>query len=97
MNNKKMVLHITNWIGCYTASYLLGELLGKLFGYLFEGFLSDESYAAEHPMKYLLGVIGIILLAFLSGLLLISKPISWVMSKIDNKIEEHFEDENEWD
>lgn len=97
MNNKKMVLHITNWIGCYTASYLLGSLWGKLLGFLFKDFLSDEGYATEHPKKYLLGVIGIILLAFLSGLLLISKPIRWVMSKIDNKIEEHFEDENEWD
>lgn len=97
MNNKKMVLHITNWIGCYTASYLLGGLWGKLFGFLFKDFLSDEGYATEHPKKYLLGAIGIILLAFLSGLLLISKPISWIMSKIDNKIEEHFDDEEEWD
>ena len=95
--NNKMVLHITNWIGCYTALYLLGGLWGKLFGFLFEDFLSDEGYATEHPKKYLLGVIGIILLALLSGLLLISNPISWIMSKIDNKIEEHFEDEEEWD
>ena len=95
--DNKMILHITNWIGCYTASYLLGGLWGKLFGFLFKDFLSDEGYATEHPKKYLLGVIGIMLLALLSGLLLISKPIGWVMSKIDNKIEEHFEDEEEWD
>ena len=94
---KKMILHVTNWVGYYIAIGTLGDLWGKLFGYLFEGFLSDESYAAEHPKKYLLGVIGIILLALLSGLLLIAKPISWIMSKIDNKIEEHFEDKNEWD
>ena len=43
--NNKMVLHITNWIGCYTASYLLGGLWGKLFGFLFEDFVSDEGYA----------------------------------------------------
>lgn len=93
---KKMILHVTNWVGYYIAIGTLGDLWGKLFGYLFEGFLSDESYAAEHPKKYLLGVIGILLLAILSGYVVIYMPLSYLMKKLDNKIED-LEDENEWD
>lgn len=95
---KKILLHVTNWVGYYIAIGTLGDLWGKLFGYLFEGFLSDESYAAEHPKKYLLGAIGITLLAIVSGLIVIWAPLNYLMKKIDNKIEDHFEeDENEWD
>ena len=93
---KKIILHVTNWVGYYIAIGTLSDLWGKLFGYLFEGFLSDESYAAEHPKKYLLGVIGILLLAVSSGLLVIYMPLSYLMKKLDNKIED-FADENEWD
>lgn len=95
---KKILLHVTNWVGYYIAIGTLSDLWGKLFGYLFEGFLSDESYAAEHPKKYLLGAIGITLLAIVSGLIVIHAPLSYLMKKIDSKIEDHFEeDENEWD
>lgn len=95
---KKILLHVTNWVGYYIAIGTLSDLWGKLFGYLFEGFLSDESYAAEHPKKYLLGAIGITLLAIVSGLIVICAPLSYLMKKIDSKIEDHFEeDENEWD
>lgn len=93
---KKIILHVTNWVGYYIAIGTLSDLWGKLFGYLFEGFLSDESYAAEHPKKYLLGVIGILLLAILSGYVVIYMPLSYLMKKLDNKIED-LEDENEWD
>lgn len=95
---KKMILHVTNWIGYYIAIGTLGDLWGKLFGYLFEGFLSDESYAAEHPKKCLLGVIGITLLTVVSGLIVIWAPLNYLILKIESKIEDHFEeDENEWD
>lgn len=93
---KKIILHVTNWVGYYIAIGTLSDLWGKLFGYLFEGFLSDESYAAEHPKKYLLGVIGILLLAILSGYVVIYMPLSYLMKRLDNKIED-LEDENEWD
>ena len=93
---KKIILHVTNWVGYYIAIGTLSDLWGKLFGYLFEGFLSDESYAAEHPKKYLLGVIGILLLAILSGYVVIYMPLSYLMKKLDNKIED-LEDQNEWD
>lgn len=93
---KRIILHVTNWVGYYIAIGTLSDLWGKLFGYLFEGFLSDESYAAEHPRKYLLGVIGILLLAILSGYIVIYMPLSYLMKKLDNKIED-FADENEWD
>ena len=92
---KKIILHVTNWVGYYIAIGTLSDLWGKLFGYLFEGFLSDESYAAEHPKKYLLGVIGILLLAIVSGYVVIYMPLSYLMKKLDNKIE-YLEDENEW-
>lgn len=93
---KRIILHVTNWVGYYIAIGTLSDLWGKIFGYLFEGFLSDESYAAEHPKKYLLGVIGILLLAILSGYVVIYMPLSYLMKKLDNKIED-FADENEWD
>ena len=93
---KRIILHVTNWVGYYIAIGTLSDLWGKIFGYLFEGFLSDESYAAEHPRKYLLGVIGILLLAILSGYVVIYMPLSYLMKKLDTKIED-FADENEWD
>ena len=93
---KRIILHVTNWVGYYIAIGTLSDLWGKIFGYLFEGFLSDEGYATEHPKKYLLGVIGILLLAILSGYVVIYMPLSYLMKKLDNKIED-FADENEWD
>ena len=93
---KRIILHVTNWVGYYIAIGTLSDLWGKIFGYLFEGFLSDEGYATEHPKKYLLGVIGILLLAILSGYVVIYMPLSYLMKKLDTKIED-FADENEWD
>ena len=93
---KRMGLHLTNWVGFIVMNSLLGSLWGKLFGFLFEGFLTDEAYAEQNPTKFLLGVIGIMLLAVLSGLLIIWYPLKFVMEFFDKKIDE-FADEKEWD
>ena len=68
---KRMGLHLTNWIGFIVANAMLGRLWGMLFGYLFKGFLSDEAYAANHPKKFFLGTVGIMLLASVSSVVVI--------------------------
>ena len=93
---KRIALHVTNWVSYLVANALLGKLWGMLFGFLFRGFLTDEGYAADHPRKYLFGVIGIILLAVLSSLLVIWWPLSKLMEFLDKKIED-VADEKEWD
>ena len=67
-----------------------------LLGFCFKGFLEDEGYAVEHPKKYLLGVIGVILLLVAGSVCLISIPLNWIREKLDLKIDE-FADEKEWD
>lgn len=93
---KRFALHITNYVGYLTACGVLGSLWGRLFGFIFEDFLSDEDYAVEHPKKWILGFFAILILAFISGYLLIKKPLDWLVSKFDKKIDD-FADEKEWD
>lgn len=92
---KRIGLHVTNWVGYLIANSLLGSLWGKLFGFLFKGFLTDEAYAKQHPKKYLLGAIGIILLSVLSGLVIIWWPLTKLMEFFTKKIEDL--DDKEWD
>ena len=93
---KRIVLHVTNWTGYLVANSLLGDLWGRLFGFLFKGFLTDEGYAAEHPKKYLLGVIGVMVLAIFSGMIVIWWPLTKLMEFFTEKIED-LSDEKEWD
>lgn len=93
---KRFGLHVTNWVAYVVSCSLLGKLWGTLFGFLFRGFLTDEGYAAEHPKKYLLGAIGIILLAVVSGMIVVVLPLKLLVNKMDSKIDE-FADDKEWD
>ena len=94
--NKRTGLHLTNWIGFVVANGLLGRLWGMLFSFLFRGFLSDEAYAAEHPKKYLLGAIGIIILTVASSFIVIYWPLKTLCDFLDVKIDS-FADEKGWD
>lgn len=93
---KRIGLHVTNWVGFVVANALLGRLWGMLFGFLFRGFLTDEGYAAEHPKKFLLGAIGIVLLAVLSSFIVIYYPLKALCEFFDKKIDD-LADEKEWD
>ena len=93
---KRMALHITNWVTYLVANSLLGKLWGRLFGYLFRGFLTDEAFAEQHPKKYLLGAIGVAILAIASSMLIIWFPLTQLMNFFDKKIED-FADDKEWD
>ena len=93
---KRMGLHLTNWIGFIVANAMLGRLWGMLFGYLFKGFLSDEAYAANHPKKFFLGTVGIMLLASVSSVVVIYYPLKRLCEFFDKKIED-FADDKEWD
>lgn len=93
---KRTGLHVTNWVGFVVANAILGKLWGMLFGFLFKGFLTDEAYAEQHPKKYLLGAIGIILLAVLSSFIVIYYPLRALSEFLDKKIDD-LADEKEWD
>ena len=95
---KKLILHIINWVGYYAGLGVLGHLLSKLYFGLFEGFLSDESYAAEHPYRYLLGFFGILFLGMGLVLGVVWFPLTKLMEFIDSKIEDiKDKDDEEWD
>ena len=93
---KRIALKVTNYVAWFVASSLLGKCWGKLFGWLFIGFLTDEAYAEAHPKKYLLGVIGILLLICVSAYVVISLPINWLWNKTDKMIDD-FADDKDWD
>ena len=93
---KRTALKVTNMVAHMVASGLLGWFWGKLFSYLFRGFLSDDTYASEHPRKYLFGAIGILVLMNLSLVLVISLPLGWLKGKVDDRIDK-FCDDKEWD
>ena len=93
---KRLGLHVTNWVSYLVANSLLGKLWGTLFGFLFKGFLTDEAYAEQHPKKYLLGAIGIVILCLLSGCLIIWWPLTKLMEFFDLKIE-NLADGKDWD
>ena len=93
---KRLALKITDWVAFMIAASQLGRLWGTLFTYLFKGFLEDETFAENHPKKYLLGAMGIVLFAGLSGWLVVAMPLKWLFSKSIDKIDE-FADDHEWD
>lgn len=72
---KKMILKVTNYAaylaGCYGVGYLLGKIVEKLFG----DFLSDEAYAEQHPWKFLLAVLGILICEFAIGAAIVLWPL----------------------
>lgn len=93
---KKLILHVTNWTGYLTLCGVGGKLVSKLFEKLFGGFLKDEDYANNHPWVYLLGVIGILLLAVAFATAIVWYPLTKLMHWIDSKIEK-IPDEDEFD
>lgn len=93
---KRIALKGANYAAYLVGCGVLGRLWGMLLGFCFKGFLEDEGYAAEHPKKYLLGVIGVILLSVAGSACLIGIPLNWIREKLDLKIDE-FADEKEWD
>lgn len=94
---KKIILHLTNWVAYYSLCGISGRAWGNLFGFLFKGFLKDEAFAEAHPKRYLLGVIGIMLLAVCSGLMLIWWPLSLLMKVVDKKIDELPDEKDEFE
>lgn len=93
---KRLALKITDWVAFMIAASQLGRLWRTLFTYLFKGFVEDETFAENHPKKYLLGAIGIVLLTVLSGYFVVVMPLQWLFSKSLDKIDE-FADDHEWD
>ena len=95
---KKMILKVTNYAaylaGCYGVGFLLGKIVEKLFG----SFLSDEAYAEQHPWKFLLAVLGILICEFAIGAAIVLWPLLKIYNYFNDKIEaiDKSEDE-EWD
>ena len=96
--NKKTTLHICNWTGYLISNALLGRVWGWLLSKVFNGALTDEVYANEHPKLFFLRVFGILLLGVVSAMVVITWPLTILMNLIDEKIDDIEEKEDkEWE
>lgn len=95
---KKMILKVTNDVAYLSSCYGVGFILGKIVEKIFGRFLTDEAYAEQHPWKYLLGVLAIMLVELSIGLAIIWVPLMKLRNFIDSKIEDRFDEKKEeWD
>lgn len=93
---KRVAMHLGNYAGYLSACGLVGYLIGRIFRFLFKDFLTDEDYAQSNPVKYLLGVFGILAISMLLTTCVILYPLEWIRNKLESKIDD-FADDKEWE
>ena len=96
MEVMKIVVKTLNYAGYLIGCKVLGDYWYKAFYGLF-GFITDETYAEEHPKMYLAKLVGVMVAGILLALAIIWYPLTKLMELINSKIENFFKKEKKDD
>ena len=97
----KILVKTLNYVGYLAGCGVLGNWFYKAYYSLF-GFITDETYAEEHPKMYIAKLVACMVSAILIALAIIWYPLTKVWEWINKKIDEHFEkkevkdDDEDW-
>ena len=85
----KIAVKILNYAGYLMGCNVLGTWFYRFFYGMF-GFLTDETYAKEHPKMYIAKAVGVMVVAILLALAIIWYPLTKVWQWLNGKIDDFF-------
>lgn len=94
----KIAVKVLNYAGYLMGCSVLGNWFYKFYYGLF-GFMTDETYAKDHPKMYIAKVVAVMVVGILLALAIIWYPLTkafeWINSKIDIFFDKKEDDEED--